>query len=124
MEFYANSVGPPYSDARSGWLVAGNTAGLHVAEAASAGGSNNSLTSFPYAVELRQRTTYFAALLNGEANDNFFGALVTSAPVDQVLTAHGVADAASGAVQLEVTLQGLTTGINHNLTVNLNGNSL
>ena len=124
IEFYATGIDTPFSDTRIGWLVAGNVAGLRVIESGNAGGSNNSLTSFPYAVQLRQRTTYFAALLNGEANDNFFGALVTSAPVDQVLTAHGVADAASGVVQLEVALQGATTGTNHNVTVDFNGTSL
>jgi len=124
IEFYATGMDTPYSDARIGWLVSGNAAGLRVAETGNSGGNNNSLTSFPYAVELRQRTTYFAALLNGENNDNFFGALVTSAPVDQILTAHNVADAASDVVQLEVALQGATTGISHSVTVEFNGNSL
>ena len=124
IEFYATGIDTPYSDTRMGWLVVGNTAGLRVVEAGNAGGSNNGLTSFPYAVELRQRTTFFAALLNGEGNDNFFGAIVTSAPVDQVLTAHGVADAASGVVQLEIGLQGVTTGSTHNVAVTFNGTPL
>ena len=124
IEFYATGIDTPFSDARVGWLVAGNTAGLRVLESGNAGGTDNALTSFPYAVELRQRTTYFAALLNGENNDNFFGAMVMSAPIDQVLTAHGVADAASGVAQLEVGLQGVTTGSNHNVSVSLNGTPL
>ena len=124
IEFYATGIDTPFSDTRVGWLVAGAAPGLRITEAGNAGGSNDTLTSFPYALELRQRATYFAALMNGEANDNFFGALVTTAPVDQVLTAHGIADAASGAVQLEVALQGVTTGSNHNVTVVFNGASL
>ena len=124
IEFYATGIDTPYSDTRMGWLVVGNTAGLRVVEAGNAGGSNNGLTSFPNAVELRQRTTFFAALLNGEGNDNFFGAIVTSAPIDQVLTAHGVADAASGVVQLEVGLQGVTTGSTHNVALTFNGTPL
>ncbi len=119
IEFYATGIDTPFSDTRVGWLVAGNRPGLRIAEAANAGGTHDTLFSFPYAVELRQRTTYFAALLNGENNDNFFGALITSAPVDQILTVHGVDT--TGAVQLEVALQGVTSGATHNVTVDLNG---
>jgi len=64
--------GHAFSDARIGWLVAGTVPGLRVAEAVNAGGNAGS-TSFPYAVELRQRTTYFGALLNGETTTTSSG---------------------------------------------------
>jgi uncharacterized repeat protein (TIGR01451 family) len=119
IEFYATGIDTPFSDTRVGWLVAGNRPGLRIAEAGNSGG-NAAPLSFPYAVELRQRTTYFAALLNGENNDNFFGAVVTATlPADQVLATQDVD--ASGAVQLEVALQGATTNITHSVNVNLNG---
>jgi uncharacterized repeat protein (TIGR01451 family) len=118
IEFYATGIDTPFSDTRIGWLVAGNRTGLRIAEAGNAGGNAGPL-SFPYAVELRQRLIYFAALLNGENNDNFFGALVNATPVDQVLNVRDID--ATGPVQLEVALQGVTTGINHGVNVNLNG---
>jgi uncharacterized repeat protein (TIGR01451 family) len=123
IEFYATGIDTPFSDARVGWLVAGTTPGLRVVEAGNSGG-NAGATSFPYAVELRQRTTYFGALLNGEDNDNFFGAIVTSAPVDQILTTHDVANANAAGATLEVAIQGGTTGITHLVNVNLNGTPL
>jgi hypothetical protein len=63
---------------------------------------------------------YFAALLNGENQDNFFGALVTSASVDQELDAiHSVAS--SMPVTLDVTLQGVTDAQEHSVSVAFNG---
>ena len=123
IEFYATGIDTPFSDARVGWLVAGNAAGLRVADAANSGGASGS-ASYPYAVELRQRITYFAALLNGEDNDNFFGAIVTNAPVDQLVTTRNVANASAAGTTMEVALQGATTGQAHAVNVNLNGNFL
>ncbi len=123
IEFYATGIDTPFSDARIGWLVAGSTPGLRVSESSNSGG-NAGATSFPYAVELRQRTVYFGALLNGEDSDNFFGAVVTNTPVDQVLTTHDVANANAAGATLEIALQGGTTGITHLVNVNLNGTPL
>ena len=74
-------------------------------------------------MELRQHTTYFSALLTPNG-DNFFGALVSPTPVEQVLQVpHLDADstqtgAAGGCVQ------GVVTGFPHDVTVVLNGNSI
>ncbi len=121
IEFYGTGIDTPYSDAHIGWLVAGNSAGLRVQDSPNTGGSNDQLTSFPYAVELRQKLVYFAALLNGDDKDNFFGAIVTSTPVDQVLAAHGVANAGSQTAKLEVAIQGGTDNTAHSISVNFNG---
>ena len=121
IEFYGTGIDTPYSDAHIGWLVAGNSPGLRVEESQNTGGNHDHLTSFPYAVELRQKLNYFAALLNGPDKDNFFGAIVNSTPVDQVLTTHGVANAGSETAQLEVAIQGATDNTAHSISVNFNG---
>jgi len=121
IEFYGTGIDTPYSDAHIGWLVAGNSAGLRIQELPNTGGNHDQLTSFPYAVELRQKLVYFTALLNGEDKDNFFGAIVNATPVDQVLTTHGVANAGSETAQLEVAIQGVTDNIAHSISVTFNG---
>ena len=121
IEFFGTGIDTPYSDAHIGWLVAGNSAGLRIQESPNTGGNHDQLTSFPYAVELRQKSTYFAALLNGDDKDNFFGAVITSTPVDQVLTTHGVASAGSQTAKLEVAIQGATDNTAHSISVNFNG---
>jgi hypothetical protein len=58
-------------------------------------------------LELKERTFYFAALKNGE-RDNFFGSVISTAPVDQLLTvAHPDPSSPEDAL-LEVVLQGAT----------------
>jgi hypothetical protein len=58
-------------------------------------------------MELKERTFYFAALKNGE-RDNFFGSVISTEPVDQLLTvAHPDLSSPEDAV-LEVVLQGAT----------------
>src|SRR5262249_44483060 len=79
--------------------------------------------SFPFTVTREDRTTYFAALLNGEDSDNFFGTVVTSDPVDQDLTV--VHSAPSDLpVTLDITLQGATDGQAHAVSVSFNGSFL
>ena len=121
LEFYGAGIDTPYSDAHVGWLVAGNTAGLRVQETENTGGNHDPLTSFPYAVELRQKLNYFAALLNGDDKDNFFGAIVTSTPVDQILTTNGVATSVSETARLDVAIQGGTDNVAHSINVTFNG---
>jgi hypothetical protein len=72
--------------------------------------------------ELKQRTTYFAALLR-EDTDNFFGAVVTSTPVEQVLNSPDIAASLQNA-NLRIVLQGATDGQAHDVTVTLNGVTL
>lgn len=92
---------------------------------ASAGASANGLAlnlnggSFPFTVERRDRTIYFAALRNGE-RENFFGALITSQPVNQTLTLSQVDSATSNTATINVALQGVTM-FDHFVAVRLNG---
>jgi hypothetical protein len=82
------------------------------------------LQSFLSTATLEQRTTYFAALLNGPNADNFFGALISTDPVDQDLTVNHYDPTSSIAAQLSVTLQGVTTGQAHSVSVALNGSAV
>ncbi|MGD0623935.1 MAG: C25 family cysteine peptidase, partial [Thermodesulfobacteriota bacterium] len=75
--------------------------------------------SFPFTVEHKPRTIYFAALKNGDAS-NFFGPMVWTTPVDQVLSLSHLDPAPPGEATLEVSLQGATAGT-HLVQVQLNG---
>jgi uncharacterized repeat protein (TIGR01451 family) len=120
IEFYGTGIDTPFSGTRVYWLVVGERPGKRIGTAAVAGGDRAAPQSFPFTVQREDRTTYFAALLNGEDNDNFFGALITTTPVDQDLTvAHS--DASFGAPALQVALQGVTDMQDHRVSVSLNG---
>jgi hypothetical protein len=74
-------------------------------------------------VQWQPRTLYFAALLNGDA-DNFFGPTVNSTdPVTQPLTVTHLNTATSGSSTLSVTMQGVNLGP-HAVTVQLNGSQV
>ncbi|HLK05475.1 MAG TPA: C25 family cysteine peptidase [Candidatus Acidoferrum sp.] len=119
IEFYGTGVDTPFTDTRAYLLVWGNQLGKRI-EMAPVARSVQEATSFPAAATIQDRTTYFAALLNGEDQDNFFGAIVTSAPVEQDLQiSHLVA--AGSAASLDVTLQGVTDQQTHSVSVTLNG---
>ena len=121
IEFYGTGIDTPFSGTRVYWLVRGSRPGKRIALEATPGNGSSGPPSFPFTVLFEQRTIYFAALLNGENNDNFFGAVVSSQPVDQVLTVAHVDSNASLPVTLDVTLQGVTEGQDHRVTVDLNG---
>jgi len=121
IEFYGTGIDTPFSGTRVYWLVGGSGAANRIATVPAAGNGPSSAPSFPFTVILQQRTTYFSALLNGENNDNFFGAIVTPTPVDQVLTVANMDPTSSIPSTLDVTLQGVTDGQEHRVSVTLNG---
>jgi hypothetical protein len=75
-------------------------------------------------VTLEQRTTYFAALLNGPTADNFFGALVSTEPVDQDLVIQHYDPSSSIPAQVTITLQGVTASQPHSVSVAVNSSSV
>src|SRR6476660_692581 len=77
-------------------------------------------SSFWQTIELKPRSTYFAALLR-EDTDNFFGPLVSPASTTQTLT---LSNLAGGQGVVDVVLQGVTRGQQHDVTVALNGATL
>ena len=103
---YGEGLDSPYSDKRVYWLVVGDLPGKRIQEQPVAEGVGLQPQSFPRTIELKPKTTYFAALLR-ENTDNFFGALVSTTPADQVLEAVDVASSAVDDARLEVVLQGV-----------------
>jgi uncharacterized repeat protein (TIGR01451 family) len=121
IEFYGTPIDTPYSGTRVYWLVSGGQPGKRIPLIPAVGSGQSGSPAFPFTVLLEQRTTYFAALLNGENNDNFFGALITTEPTDQSLTVvHSVAGSGM-PVKLDVTLQGVTDQQEHAVSISFNG---
>jgi hypothetical protein len=116
VEFYGLGLDSPSTDARVYWLVSGSAPGLRARREQKQGGPTGQ-RSFPYTVERRDRTVYFASLRNGD-KENFFGAAVTADPTDQTLILRHL-DLA-GSARLEVSLQGVSQ-VAHRVGVRLNG---
>ncbi|MGD0567241.1 MAG: C25 family cysteine peptidase [Candidatus Sulfotelmatobacter sp.] len=123
LQFYGTGIDTPYSGTRVYWLVAGGTPGQRIPQLPPSTGPNQPPASFPFAVELTQHTTYFAALITSNGN-NFFGALISPTPTDQTLQVLHLDPNATATPILEVVLQGIILGFPHDVTVALNGTSL
>ncbi|HEY1799727.1 MAG TPA: C25 family cysteine peptidase [Terriglobales bacterium] len=121
IQFYGTGIDTAFSNQRIYWLVSGNQTGARI-QYAVVSHSGQQSQSFPQTVELQEKTTFFAALLRTDT-DHFFGALVSSTPVDQVLTTPDLAPSGDAA-KLEVVLQGGSDEIVHDVTVSFNGASL
>jgi uncharacterized repeat protein (TIGR01451 family) len=121
IEFYGTGIDTPFSGTRVYWLIRGSRPGLRIAAVPTASSGSPEPSSFPFTVLLQQRTIYFATLLNGENNDNFFGAAVTSEPVDQQLTVAHVDPNSSMPITVDITLQGATDQQAHSVSVYFNG---
>ena len=122
--FYGTAIDTPFSGTRVYWLVRGSQPGKRISVSTSPSSGPSSVQSFLSSVTLEQRTTYFAALLNGPNADNFFGALVNTEPVDQDLAIQNYDPASSLTAQVTITLQGAIVGQPHSVSATLNGSSL
>ena len=113
----------PWPEGRAGL---GRDVRLH-GRAAPGGGPVAGASSFWGTLEQKDRSIYFAALRNGEA-ENWFGPLVWAFPTDLVLTLAHLDPAAPSAAALEVTLQGVTRDDaidpDHTVTVLVNGTAV
>lgn len=123
IEFYGTGMDTPFSATRVYWLIAGNQPGLRINYLTQLPNKNAYLQQFTDAVELRQRTTYFAALLNSD-DENFFGALVSATPVDQVVTTPHFTATGNLNPHIEVVLQGVGAFVPHEVAIAVNGASL
>ncbi len=127
VEFYGTGIDTPYSDKRVYWLIAGDQPGKRIPRRNSADRDRDEglqPKSFPETLEWKPRTTYFASLL--KENADFFGPLVSSKPLDQILHAPGIATGPiDGArAKIHIALQGLTDGVPHTVSVSINGANL
>ncbi|MET0624000.1 MAG: C25 family cysteine peptidase [Pyrinomonadaceae bacterium] len=141
VEFYGEGLDVPSTDTRVYWLVEGDRRGLRtgVRRASSSAGKRAadpaaaeavtvvpvgppSTLYFNYTAERRERTVYFSALQNGEA-ENFFGRVVNTGAVAQTLAARSVYPLDAQTATLEVSVQGVSLG-RHHVNVTLNGVTL
>jgi hypothetical protein len=120
IEFYGTGIDTPYSGQRVYWLASLAGLGQRIGTEPVGGNAGTQGSSFWQTLELKPRTTYFAALLR-EDTDNFFGPLVSDTPATQVLN---VSNLAGGPAVVDVALQGVTRGQQHDVTVALNGSTL
>ena len=123
INFYGTGIDTIFSGTRIYWLVAGKTQGTRIPQLPLSSGSNQPPANYSATVELQQRSTYFAALLTPDGQ-NFFGALVSPTPVDEVLQIPHLSTTATQAARLEVVLQGVIAGFPHDVSVVLNGTPL
>jgi hypothetical protein len=123
INFYGTPIDTPYSGTRVYWLAVGESQGARIQQLPPSTGSNQPPASFPFTVELTPHTTYFSALITSNGN-NFFGPIVSTTSVDEVLQVSHLATAAAEPAQLEVILQGIILAVPHDVTVALNGATL
>ncbi len=121
IEFYGTGIDTPFSGDRVYWLIRGNSSGKRIVTEPSASSGAASPNSFPFTAVREDRITYFAALLNGENNDNFFGAVVTSDPVDQLLELAHLDTSSAMPITMDLVLQGASDAQQHTVSVQLNG---
>jgi uncharacterized repeat protein (TIGR01451 family) len=121
IEFYGTGIDTPFSAERVYWLVSDNRWPKRILPVASPVSGSSAPASFPFSVLREDRTTYFAALLNGENNDNFFGAIITSEATDQDLVVAHIDSSSALPISLDLALQGATDTQEHGVTVQFNG---
>ncbi|HEV2400268.1 MAG TPA: C25 family cysteine peptidase [Candidatus Sulfotelmatobacter sp.] len=123
INFYGTAINTPYSGNRVYWLMSADNAGLRIPQLAPSSSSNQPPTDYLATVELQQHTIYFGALIttNGE---NFFGALVSPTPVDQVLGLPHLDSNSTLSTRLEISLQGIITAYPHDVLVAVNGTNV
>jgi len=123
ISFYGTGIDTVFSGTRVYWLVAGDGRGARIRRLPASAGSNQPPASYLASVQLQQHTVYFSALITSDGQ-NFFGALVSPTPVDQVLQISHLDTNSSEDARLEVSLQGVIVGLPHNVAVALNGTNV
>lgn len=119
VEFYGIGVDSPVADTRVYWLVSGAESGARVLRARGTGDATAG-SGFLSTVERKDRSLYFSALRNGEA-ENFFGPTIARAPLDVALfLAHVNFQEPAEPPYLEVSLQGAGSAA-HRVRVAFNG---
>jgi hypothetical protein len=121
VEFYGVGLDTPSTDTRVYWLIEGKQPGLRIAKATPSGIASPA-QSFTQTVERRDRSIYFSGLPNGD-EENFFGDIILSQPLDQTLSLANLYQAAAQPATLDITLQGVTRQA-HRVAVQLNNNAL
>ena len=121
--FYGTGIDTAFSGTRVYWLVAGAGQGARIPQTQLGFGSNPPPADYLATVEFQQHTTYFAALLTPN-DDNFFGAIISPTPVEQVLNTPHFDTKSTLPARLNVVLQGVIVAYPHDVQVALNGTTV
>jgi hypothetical protein len=124
IEFYGTGVDTPHTDTRTYWLAAGGRGGQRVTMHGAPGrdARANLAASFPFTLQQKERSIYFAALRNGD-EENWFGAFISEEPADLTFNVSNILSGA--AAEIDVTLQGVTSDpsvdSDHQVAILMNG---
>ena len=119
IEFFGQAADTRYTGTRVYWVTRGIGRPTFI-EPAPAGSASARQTSFLETLEIRDRTTHIAALLNPDT-DGFFGKFLIGAdPTERNFSTPALAFESSDPAVLEVSIQGLTNG-EHLVDVWVNG---
>lgn len=118
IDFFGRGTDTQYTAMRAYYLVAGNSAGLRIADVRGGRAGDQPVPAgFQNIAQRRERTIYGSAVLNGDA-ENWFGAIVSPAvQTTQDLTVYNPNEL--GEAHLSVRLQGLSMSL-HSVNVKFN----
>jgi len=122
IEFYGTGIDTPNAGGHVYYVTLNKGQGLRVKNASTKGGAT-APTSFAYAFDRTERIFFFAAITTNGDRDPFYGAIVTTEPVNETLTVSNL-DVNGGNAQLRLVLQGATDNMDHVNSVTLNGHEL
>lgn len=123
IRFYGTPLDTPASGTRVYWLTWDEGRGARIAAPTMSNAPLHAATGFPATVELREKSI-FAASLQSEDGDGFFGPVITddaSAPAKSIVRLADV-DRTASTAQLALTVHGATAGA-HRIAVTLNGHA-
>jgi hypothetical protein len=118
IQFYGVGLDEQLTDTRVYWLVEGENPGMRI-PTAGGGEVGTAIATLPNTQELRERLVYVAAFANGD-EENFFGAVLASDPVERAFTIDQLDVASPQTAVLDITLRGFSEGA-HSVGVELNG---
>ncbi|MGH9822860.1 MAG: C25 family cysteine peptidase, partial [Blastocatellia bacterium] len=122
IEFYGMGANTESTDLQVYWLIWGFQQGMRM-PVVQGSGSNSSATSFPYTVQVLERSVYFPGVLNGD-KENFFGSAVTPAEAtDASIPVTNLDVTSTSPVTLQVALQAVTD-VEHQVQVSFNGTTV
>lgn len=122
IEFYALGLDTPATSARTYWITRGGGSAKRLTPQS---GTGSALTgSVPFVYKRIERTVYAAELVSTGEGENFFGPIITPAPVSQTLTVANADLASAAMATLQLLIRGGTDNITHAIRVELNGNLL
>jgi uncharacterized repeat protein (TIGR01451 family) len=123
IDFYGLPLDTPSTGARTYWLRAGDKGNAYRIDKSHDRGGDPLTGSVPFTYDRRERTIYFAALINNGDEANFFGPVITPYPATQQLDVGALDTAYAGDATLTIVMQGGTQGT-HAIAFSLNGHDL